>query len=258
MSKDMLDKLSLRLIDMIEHSNSSNEELKKIKSELEDYKDDNSLDFDITHKKLYTIASTLEKNSEHFLTNLKTNSNEIKAMEQRIKELEAELEQVKEDSKNDFLTKLYNRRALDEQFTLKEAEFKRYNIDYTVVMFDLDHFKAINDTYGHDAGDIVLSAFAKILKKEAREVDIVGRFGGEEFMVILTQTSTDGAKIFANKVRQSVEKTKFIYKDIRIDVTVSAGISQRSNNFNLDSLIKSADNALYEAKKSGRNRVVSK
>jgi len=254
----ILDRLSLRLIDMIGHSNSSNNEIKEIKSELEKYKDSDEFDFNLIHKKLYTFAVALEKNTELFVNDLKSHSSEVEIMAKKIEQLESELAKVKESSREDFLTKLYNRRALDEEFNLKEAEFKRYNHNYSIAIFDLDHFKSINDTYGHDAGDIVLSAFAKILKREARELDVVGRFGGEEFMVILSETPIDGAETFAQKVRQSVEKTKFIYKDTRINVTVSVGVSERARNLNLESLIKSADEALYEAKDNGRNRVVKK
>jgi len=254
----LLDKLSIRLIDMISNSNNSNNEIKKIKGELDEYANNKDIDFSLTHKLNLSARSYARiKKVSRTIADL-DNSDKIKAMAKKIEELEAELAKVKESSKEDFLTKLYNRRALDEQFNLKEAEFKRYNHNYSIAMFDLDHFKSINDTYGHDAGDIVLASFAKILKREAREVDIVGRFGGEEFIVILSETTSKGAEIFAQKVRQSVEKTKFMYKGTRISVTVSIGVSERANNINLEGLIKSADNALYEAKRSGRNRVVIK
>ena len=125
-------------------------------------------------------------------------------------------------------------------------------------MFDLDHFKLVNDNYGHDAGDAVLSAFARILKKEARTVDIVGRFGGEEFMAILSETDTNGGVVFAEKVRKHVQAAKFMYKKERIKVTVSSGVSERSKNVSLQSVIKSADEYLFKAKKDGRNQVAYK
>ncbi len=254
----LLDKLSLRLIDMIENSSSSTTEIRGIKEELEDIQEESQKDFQRAHKKLYTLATTLEKNTELFTKDLEQDSSTVSAMAKRIAELEAELAKVKARSKEDFLTKLYNRRALDEYFNVKEAEYKRYNRNYSMAMFDLDHFKNINDTFGHDAGDAVLAAFAKILKKEARQVDVVGRFGGEEFVAILSQTDKKGAEVFANKVRATVEKTRFMYKKKRINVTVSIGVSQRSDYVNVEALQKAADDALYEAKKGGRNRVVVK
>jgi diguanylate cyclase (GGDEF)-like protein len=122
-------------------------------------------------------------------------------------------------------------------------------------MFDLDHFKAVNDDFGHDAGDAVLGAFAKILKKEARSVDIVGRFGGEEFMALLSETDTQGGAIFAEKVRLGVQKARFMYKGERIRVTVSSGVSERAKHSSLKNTINSADEYLYKAKKDGRNQV---
>ncbi len=254
----VLDKLSLRLIDMIESSDSSNLEIQKIKSELENYNEQSTSDFKVAHKKLYTIAIALEKNTKLLSKDLKVHSNDVLLMAKKIKKLEKELAQTKEESKEDFLTKLYNRRALDEHFVIKEAEYERYNRNFSVIMFDLDHFKSVNDNYGHDAGDAVLAAFAKILKREARTVDIVGRFGGEEFMAILGDTDTTGGVIFADKVRKQVQKARFMYKGERIAVTVSCGVAERVKYVNLESVLKSSDDLLYKAKKDGRNRVAHK
>jgi len=141
---------------------------------------------------------------------------------------------------------------------IKEAEFKRYGHNFAIVFFDLDYFKSVNDTYGHDAGDAVLVAFAKILKNEARTVDIVGRFGGEEFIAVLGETDVKGGVMFAEKVRNKIKTTRMMYKDNQIKLTVSCGVSDRVSNFSLQSLIKSADENLYKAKKEGRDRVVYK
>jgi len=138
---------------------------------------------------------------------------------------------------------------------MKEAEYKRYDRSFSVVMFDIDHFKKVNDTYGHEAGDAVLSAFAQILKKDCRTVDVVGRFGGEEFLAILTDTDSEGGVKFAQKVREHVQKARFVYKKKRITVTISAGVSQRANHLSLEATINAADEYLYKAKNSGRNRV---
>ncbi len=254
----VLDKLSLRLIDMIEKSDSSTLEIKNIKRELESYSDEASSNFKIAHKKLFTIASALEENTQLLSKDLSTHSSEVRILSQRVHELERELEEVKQESKEDFLTKLYNKRALDEFMTIKDAEFERYGRNFSVVMFDLDHFKAVNDNFGHDAGDAVLSAFAKILKKEARSVDVVGRFGGEEFLALLSETDTRGGAIFAEKVRKHVQKARFMYKGERINVTVSSGVSERKKHVSLKATINSADEYLYKAKNDGRNQVAYK
>jgi diguanylate cyclase (GGDEF)-like protein len=251
----VLDKLSLRLIDMIESSDSSNAEIQAIKKELESYGEASSTNFKVAHKKLFTIAVALEENTQLLSRDLKGHNAEVAALSQRVKKLEIELEESKKESKEDFLTKLYNKRALDEFITLKEAEFKRYERNYAMVLFDIDHFKAVNDTYGHEAGDAVLSAFAQILKKETRSVDIVGRFGGEEFLGLLTNTDTKGGVVFAQKVLNHVEKSRFMYKGDRINITVSAGVSERAKHISSKACLNSADEYLYIAKQNGRNRV---
>ena len=251
----VLDKLSLRLINMIESSDNSNAEIQAIKKELESYSEESTVNFKIAHRKLFTIAIALEENTELLSRDLKGHNADVEALSKRVKKLEQELEKAKKESKEDFLTKLYNKRALDEFLDLKEAEYQRYEKNYAIVMFDLDHFKNVNDTYGHEAGDAVLSAFAKILKKEARSVDIVGRFGGEEFLALLSNTDTKGGVVFATKVLKHVEKARFIYKKQRINVTASAGVSERAHHISLEATINSADEYLYIAKKNGRNRV---
>lgn len=251
----VLDKLSLRLIDMIEKSDSSNEEIQSIKKDLAAHALDPVTNFNIAHKKLYTIAVALEDNTQLLSQNLKSHSGGIDALSKKVRKLEEELEIAKQESKEDFLTKLYNRRALDDFIEIKEAEFKRYERNFSIVMFDLDKFKVVNDTYGHDAGDAVLVAFAKILKKECRTVDVVGRFGGEEFMAILSETDTKGGVIFAEKVRKHVDKARFMYQNKRISVTVSSGVAERAKHSSLTATANSADEYLYIAKTNGRNRV---
>ena len=254
----VLDKLSLRLIDMIEKSDHSTVEIQQIKKELETYNEEETTNFKIAHKKLFTIAVALEENTQILSRDLRGHSDELKIMGQKIRKLEEELEYARHESKEDFLTKVYNKRALDEFMGIKEAEFERYGHNFSIVMFDIDHFKSVNDTYGHNAGDLILSAFAKIMKKEARTVDIIGRFGGEEFMAILSETDSKGGSVFAEKVRKHVEKAKFMYKKQRIAVTVSAGVSERAKHTNLKAVVNSADEYMYKAKNSGRNQVAYK
>ena len=251
----VLDKLSLRLIDMIEQSDTSTVEIQKIKVELENFNESDTTNFKVAHKKLFTIALALEENTQLLSKDLKNHSGEVTQLAKKIAKLEDELESSRQESKEDFLTKLNNRRALDEFIGIKEAEFKRYEHNFSIIMFDLDHFKAVNDDYGHDAGDAVLAAFAKIIKKEARTEDVIGRYGGEEFMAILSETDTKGGVVFAEKVRKHVEKAKFMYKGKRINVTVSCGVSERLKHITLDNALKASDKLLYKAKNDGRNQV---
>jgi len=253
--ESVLDKLSIKLIDMIEKSDGSTIEIQKIKKELENYTKVTEANFVQAHKQLYTIALTLEENTLEFRNDLQDHSNDVTNLQKKVKELEEELKKAKEEAKIDFLTKLYNKRALEEFLTLKEGEFKRHGRNFSIIMFDLDHFKKVNDTYGHDAGDIVLKAFATILKKSSRDIDIVGRFGGEEFIAILGDTDLEGAIRYAQKVRAYVEKAKFMYKGKQIPITVSGGVAERQAHISVNQTIKKADENLYKAKNNGRNQI---
>ncbi len=168
-----------------------------------------------------------------------------------IKERTKELEIL---ATTDMLTEIYNRRKMYEILEHEYTRAKRYQTDLSVVMFDIDYFKKINDTYGHDIGDYVLKTVAKNVKKVIREIDYFGRWGGEEFLIILPQTNLKGATVVAEKVRKTIENTGFgkVGK-----VTASFGVSTyiQSLDNSPDEIIKSADIALYDAKKKGRNTV---
>ncbi|NOQ30546.1 MAG: diguanylate cyclase [Helicobacteraceae bacterium] len=253
----VLDKLSTKLIELIENSDRSNSDIKKVKIELEDLKEDKVSDFKETHKRLLNIATTLEEETGILSKDLKDHQTSVNAMSEKIELLEEQLREAEQNSREDFLTKLFNKRALDEYMNKSEEEYKRNQINYTLVMFDIDHFKAVNDTYGHDAGDAILTAFSQLLKKDNRVVDVVGRYGGEEFLAILSSTDLKGALKFSNTIREHVQKTKFMFKKQRIDITVSGGAAQRIDFNTLENTLKGADLKLYEAKHGGRNKICS-
>jgi diguanylate cyclase len=251
----LLEKLSAQLIELIERSENSSSEIREVKRDLEALENNKPTDFKTAHKRLYTIASTLEEKVEVLSKDLKVHNEKVSQMGKKIAMLETELAQATQASREDFLTKLFNKRAIEEYLNLKEAEFERHAHPFCVAMLDLDHFKSVNDTYGHEAGDAVLIAFAKILKLEARTSDIVGRFGGEEFLAILGDTDIEGAKVFCEKVRSHVEAAHFMYQGQRIAVSVSIGVAQRNDYPSLKAVINGADERLYDAKRKGRNRV---
>ncbi len=163
---------------------------------------------------------------------------------------------LEEMSIRDPLTDLYNRRY----FALKLAEYselsQRLSHPLSCIISDLDHFKRINDNHGHQAGDSILRDVAAILSKGVRRSDIVARYGGEEFIILLPNTFIEAAMMLAEKLRSSVESTKFSYEKENINLTISIGASAGNDNNNLsDHLVKAADKALYNAKNLGRNRV---
>lgn len=252
----VIEELSAQIISMIEQSSQSVEEIKQIKTQLQDVKKLRDEDFVKAHRKLFIVANSLQERSETFSQTLQLHQEHISGLNHQVEQLQKELDAAKKSSQEDFLTKLYNKRALQQFLELKEAEYLRHNSEYCIVMFDIDYFKRVNDTYGHEAGDIVLKGFAKILQRSKRTDDIVGRFGGEEFMAILSKNSLDGALQFANKVLENVRKARIVYNNEKVAITCSAGVAMRSQYNTQQATINGADERLYEAKNSGRDRVV--
>lgn len=149
--------------------------------------------------------------------------------------------------RTDALTGICNRRAMDDTLKSLVAMKNRYDLGFSVALFDIDHFKKINDEQGHLAGDAVLKSVAKLLDDAARETDVVTRFGGEEFLVIMPQTDLRGGCVFAERVRQQIETN--------LSVTVSGGVTVAIGNLETpETILERADSALYAAKQSGRNR----
>lgn len=157
----------------------------------------------------------------------------------------------------DGLTGIANRRFFIEELDREISRANRYNLAFSLLMIDIDHFKKINDAYGHPAGDAVLKTLAGMLKSKIRQIDLAARYGGEEFAVLLPQTSIEGAMVVGERIRKAVAGSSFtINEEKRINVTVSIGISSTSWNVRTaEELIEAADKALYSAKEAGRNRV---
>ena len=161
---------------------------------------------------------------------------------------------IEELSITDKLTELYNRMKLDEVMLVRIEEYKRYNTQFSIILADIDDFKSVNDTYGHDVGDHVLKVIAKTLKDNIRLTDVVGRWGGEEFLIICKHTDLEEAKIAAEKIRKKIEDIKF---DNIGQKTISVGVSQYLEDDTVKTIFKRVDDALYLAKNSGKNIVVT-
>jgi diguanylate cyclase (GGDEF)-like protein len=158
----------------------------------------------------------------------------------------------------DGLTQIYNKRYFLETLEREISRAHRYRRDLSLIMFDIDHFKKINDTYGHLAGDYVLKQLASVIKARIRREDIMARYGGEEFAIILPEIDQFNAAQFADKIRKLVEKTVFKFEETKIPVTISVGVgSIVAELSNPVDFIKIADDKLYQAKSEGRNKVVS-
>ena len=250
---DILNELSKKLISVMDKSSVSKDKINQIKDELSS--DTKELNFEELKKRLSHIADSLEIEATTLNTKLSKESDLVTNLQKRMHKLEIALQKAKRESKIDFLTKLLSKRTLDNELALAESGYNRYKIEYSLVFFDLDNFKMINDTFGHEAGDIILKELGKILNQKRREVDLVGRFGGEEFLAILPKTNLSGAITFAENIREAVENHEFLYKGERIFVTISAGIASRTDFDSKDETLRNADSMLYNSKNAGRNRV---
>ncbi|UPQ84627.1 GGDEF domain-containing protein [Pseudomonas knackmussii] len=180
------------------------------------------------------------------VTDVATNRQQLQAANKELQRL----------SSTDRLTGLFNRGHWEEMLRQEYARHRRYDRNAALVMFDIDHFKRINDSYGHQAGDAVIQATAELIRQSTRDADIAGRYGGEEFVVLLPDTDNGGAVTFAERLRRSIEAHEVAYEAQRIRFTVSLGIADLSQpTSGYAQLIERADNALYKSKSGGRNQV---
>ena len=169
-----------------------------------------------------------------------------------------EVETLKQQVVRDSMTQLFNHQHFRQLLQSEIARAERYKRPLSQIFGDIDHFKAINDTFGHLAGDRVIKALATKIKRETRESDHAARYGGEEFAIILTETTSEGARVIAERLRSEIEAMEIIFEDQSIAVTLSFGIASMPVNTNasIDELIGRADKALYQAKAKGRNRCI--
>jgi diguanylate cyclase (GGDEF)-like protein len=165
------------------------------------------------------------------------------------------LKKLEELATTDGLTGLLNKRAMTEAAEQELRSAERFNKPLTLLVCDIDHFKRVNDTHGHDTGDLVIRGFAEVLKRVKRDVDTVGRFGGEEFVLVCEETDQTGAELLAERVRAELEATTFQTELGPLNVTCSVGVAAFPNaGRSFEALFKAADEALYASKRGGRNR----
>ncbi len=179
-------------------------------------------------------------------------------LDEKNRELELMNKRLRKLSITDGLTELFNHRHIQQLLREEFERSRRTGEPMAVAMLDLDRFKQVNDTYGHQTGDVILYETAKILRETAREIDMVGRYGGEEFMAILPDTDEEEAARFAERVRNAVAEHVYHDEATEVRMTVSSGVASypQVDADSPDQVVKRADEALYRAKESGRNRVV--
>lgn len=197
-------------------------------------------------------ASALRSHEELLIT--KKQADEA---ENRIKELEHELMQVSELVREDQLTGALNRRGLDEAVDVELKRAERNKSAFSVALIDIDNFKKLNDTLGHQAGDRALTHLTQVIKETLRPTDAVGRYGGEEFLILLPGTNLEAAIETIQRLQRDLTKKFFLHNNDKILVTFSAGVALRAEGEDQEDLIGRADKAMYHAKQTGKNRVVA-
>ncbi len=198
-----------------------------------------------------TLMQKAEKQVGLLKANLKQMKNKIDTAQQRADSLAQEL-------LIDSLTGIYNRRAYDRRIIEEFKRYQRHQRAFSLLLFDVDHFKQINDTYGHAVGDLCLQEIVRRIRPLLRESDLLARYGGEEFIVILPETGRQGAMDAAEKLRNEIARTEFIHKKDKLSITISLGVTEADpEDKSIEAMFGRIDEAMYQAKKTGRNRVVS-
>lgn len=187
-------------------------------------------------------------NYELFIARLKTNIRGYLLF----REVRLKTEKLEEMAITDSLTGLFNRRYLFDRLNQEAEKSTRYGSTFSIIMFDLDHFKMFNDNYGHQFGDDIILRTCAVIRSILRAIDIAGRYGGEEFLIILPEINKEGAVIAAERIRKKIEAAEFDIADVR--VTISGGVAEFRDD-SVNDLVKRADALLYSAKEKGRNRI---
>lgn len=244
--------------DAIDSNTNGTNNVKNIKNQLQSISNNDSSKEDLNNlqTKLVEAAKNIEQEMNTVNKNLETGQNEVLLLRQKVESLESELKETQAVSMIDHLTKLPNRRSFEVELKKAESNYQRNNEDYAIIFFDIDFFKKINDTFGHDAGDKILVIFASILNKLTRDTDTIARYGGEEFVAIVKYKNTEELYTYINRIKNIITNNKFIYLKNKVEVTFSAGVETRSDCKNENETVIKSDKLLYKAKNSGRDKIV--
>ena len=196
-------------------------------------------------------AATLRSREETLRT-----QQEVQAAEQKVRDLQQQLERVSAKVREDQLTGALNRRGLEEEFERSASASERRSEPMSIALLDIDNFKSLNDTHGHQAGDGALVHLARVIKASIRPTDIVCRYGGEEFVILLPGTGLQDSVMVISRLQRELTKRFFLHDNQRLLITFSAGVAERRTGESRDDSIGRADSAMYVAKRSGKNRVV--
>jgi len=200
----------------------------------------------------------IQINAQRSRDELRTTQQKVRESEARIRELEMELEKTSDLVRHDQLTGVLNRHGLEDMFEKEISRAQRHDTVMCVALLDIDNFKKLNDSLGHDAGDQALIHLSSVCKNTLRPQDTIARYGGEEFVILLPETNLEDAKQVLTRLQRELTKRFFMHDNDKVLITFSAGVTQMTEQDNQGSVIKRADEAMYEAKQTGKNRVVSR
>lgn len=199
---------------------------------------------------------TIQVNAQRSRDDLREMQHKVEESERRIRELERELANTSNLIRHDQLTGALNRHGLEEMFAKEAARAQRHDTEFCVALLDIDNFKKLNDSMGHETGDQALIHLATVCRDTLRPQDTVARYGGEEFIILLPETTLDDAAKALTRLQRELTRNFFLHDNEKVLITFSAGITQMRADDTQATVIKRADEAMYEAKKSGKNRVI--
>jgi two-component system cell cycle response regulator len=174
----------------------------------------------------------------------------IRTQNEQLREVAFRLDQL---SKTDALTELYNRRCMMEKLAEEANRYKRNRKPFSLIIADIDDFKKVNDTYGHDCGDYIIKKIAQTLTESVRDIDVAGRWGGEEFLILLPETTVEGALVLAERIQSRVSRSGWLYNQTIIRASLTLGVAMYNGETGIDEVVKKADRVLYEGKNNGKN-----
>lgn len=242
----------------LKDSNNSSNEINNIKEDINSLNISSSSqrELSLLQSKLVDIIYRIENNINDSVSNLTENKEQFNKLNETIVTLQNELSIAKKEKDTDFLTDILNRRAYKEAVQKIEKKYKFFNANYAIVFLDIDHFKIINDTYGHVCGDAILKSFAKVLKQLTRQEDVLARYGGEEFISLINYQNKEEVTKYIIRLKKIIDSNSFVFKNAKIGLKFSAGVTFRENHESYEQAKIEADELLYKAKHNGRDQVL--
>jgi diguanylate cyclase len=252
--KQMASDFVERLVEITEHAGEYHQKIDGYQKQISGTEDMGELSTILDN--LMHDTKTMQLDALRAYDELKETQLKVAEAEAKIERLTTEIEQVSKTAQQDHLTGTLNRRGMDNAFEREFGRADRASTPVSVALLDIDHFKKLNDSLGHDAGDVALAHLSRVVKETLRPTDVVARYGGEEFVIIMPETGVQEGINVMTRVQRELTKNFFLHDNQRVLITFSAGVAERRPEEDQESIIKRADEALYQAKHAGRNRVV--